>query len=155
MFPARSALRTIGMPLALGCIMTKPRPFALLCLLALLSFPLMTACEKTVVGEGEIGKDGGDPQPEDAAVAPYNACAVADDCSWGEIPHEISRREDCVCRYGCPYLPLSKATVDRRFEQHKRYCDPHKDGDGTPCGIDDCVSLGALACSAGTCVAAP
>lgn len=89
------------------------------------------------------------------ASARYDKCTVAADCAWGEIDHEIAERKDCICLYGCPWLALSHETVTRRIAQHEKYCDASKDGNGNPCGIDDCAPRGALACEAMTCAAAP
>lgn len=117
---------------------------------------LLTACTS------EEGSDaGGEPDAEvlsDAGVQvgpPYNSCAAETDCAWGEIDHEILTRKDCTCLYGCPYIPLSKETVARRKQQHAALCNPREDGNGDPCGIDDCATPGALVCNAGACEAAP
>jgi hypothetical protein len=82
-------------------------------------------------------------------------CVVDDDCVWGEIPSEILQSTDCVCLYGCVYLPQTKVTAARRLDQYKALCNPATNGKGQPCGIDDCASPGSIACVDGTCKAAP
>lgn len=108
------------------------------------------ACDdevKTSADGGSSGEDAGtSPVP-----GPYDSCEVASDCAWGEIDHEILKPSDCVCLLGCPHIPLSKSTVERRASQHQQLCDPHRDGQGDPCPIDDCAQMPPLACSAGTC----
>jgi hypothetical protein len=106
---------------------------------------LTPACKS----EDNSGADAG-PQ----VGAPYSTCAVDSDCAWGEIDHEVAGPKDCVCLYGCPYIPLSKQTVERRAAQHAQRCNPQKDGSGQPCGIDDCALPPALSCQAGVCRAA-
>jgi len=51
-----------------------------------------------------------------------------------------------MCLFGCPYIPLSKTTVDRRKAQYKSLCTPNKDGAGNPCPVDDCVPLKDITC---------
>lgn len=94
-------------------------------------------------------RDGG----SEAAVVPppYDTCSVDSDCGWGEIKREILSTKDCMCLYGCPYLPLAKSTVERRMQQHDKLCDPQRDGNGQPCGIDDCSMPPAVVCTAGKC----
>jgi len=82
-----------------------------------------------------------------------DACATAADCTWGEIDHEIITSSDCTCLYGCPYIPLSKTTVDRRQTQYQDLCTPGQDGQGNPCGIDDCALPPQIECQAGHCAA--
>jgi hypothetical protein len=90
----------------------------------------------------------------DAGVpGPYDTCSVAGDCGWGEIDHEILSPSDCICLFGCPYIPLSKVTVDRRTAQYNMFCTPGKDGQGNPCPVDDCAGPGPIACKAGHCAA--
>jgi len=101
------------------------------------------------------GEKGGDASAPPQVGAPYNGCKVDSDCAWGEIEHEILERKDCVCLYGCPYIPLSKQTVERRAGQHARLCEARQDGHGDPCGIDDCAEPPPLVCDAGVCGAAP
>lgn len=88
-------------------------------------------------------------------AGPYDACEAATDCAWGEIDHEILVPSDCVCLFGCPYIPLSKATVDRRNMQYKNLCTPGQDGQGQPCAVDDCAGPGKIVCESSHCVAAP
>jgi hypothetical protein len=102
-------------------------------------------------GETAPSEDAGKPMP--MIGAPYNECEVDSDCAWGEIKHEILRKADCVCLYGCPYIPLSKSTVTRRASQHEELCDPRRDGEGEQCGIDDCSLPPAIVCEDGVCAA--
>jgi len=67
------------------------------------------------------------------------ACESDAGCGWGEIGHEILSATDCICLYGCPYIPLNRTTINRRLEQYGKLCDPRYDGMGQGCGIDDCV----------------
>jgi hypothetical protein len=85
---------------------------------------------------------------------PYNACKVDSDCAWGEIKHEILKKSDCVCLYGCPHLPLAASTVSRRAAQHEKLCASRSDGNGDPCGVDDCAMPPQIVCEDGACVAA-
>ena len=91
----------------------------------------------------------------DRRLALPRSALTESECAWGEIDHEILTRKDCTCLYGCPYIPLSKETVERRAQQHAALCNPREDGDGKLCGVDDCATPGALACNAGACEAAP
>jgi hypothetical protein len=84
-----------------------------------------------------------------------DTCATAADCTWGEIDKEILKTQDCMCLYGCPFLPQTNATAQRRQQQYTALCNPNKDGTGQTCGIDDCALPGAIACLAGACKAAP
>jgi hypothetical protein len=111
---------------------------------------LITACKTK--NEDGASSDAGPPEPQ--AGEPYNSCQVDADCGWGEIEHEILKPEDCVCLYGCPYIPLSKETVERRAAQHKQLCKPRYDGNGELCGIDDCAEPPTAVCNAGACQAA-
>jgi len=88
-------------------------------------------------------------------VTSTDTCAVDTDCIWGEIPKEILSATDCICLYGCVYLPQTKVTAARRGDQYKALCNPLKDGKGQPCGIDDCAGPGVIACIDGACKAAP
>ncbi|HTV17158.1 MAG TPA: hypothetical protein VMG12_00765 [Polyangiaceae bacterium] len=81
-------------------------------------------------------------------------CVVDADCGFGEIDHEIYRAADCPCVYGCPYVPLSTATIARRQSQYDSTCNPQRDGEGQLCGIDDCAAPPEPACIAGKCTAA-
>lgn len=101
------------------------------------------------------GDDAGTTEPAIQVGAPYNECKVDSDCGWGEIKHEILKKSDCVCLYGCPYLPLSASTVARRASQHQTLCDPRRDGKGEACGIDDCSAPPAIVCAQGVCSASP
>jgi len=103
-----------------------------------------------------------EPEPEPAPVTrplpqapPFDACEVDADCGFGEIDHEIAGGEDCPCIYGCPYLPLTRATIERRQAQYESACDPRENGNGESCGVDDCARPPAPACVAGRCSAAP
>jgi len=58
-----------------------------------------------------------------------------------------------MCLFGCPYIPLSKTTVDRRAAQYKALCTPGKDGKGNPCPVDDCAPLKDITCTNNKCVA--
>lgn len=82
-------------------------------------------------------------------------CMVNDECSWGEIPIEILKPSDCMCLYGCPYIPQNKATLMRRNQQYRMFCNPRIDGNGHLCGIDDCIALPQAACVDGMCARAP
>ena len=79
------------------------------------------------------------------------ACQVDADCGWGEIDHEILKASDCTCLYGCPYLVLNQSTINRRQQQYDNLCDPSTDGNGQPCGIDDCIQPPLLRCVGGQC----
>jgi hypothetical protein len=87
----------------------------------------------------------------DSALPPESQCNTSEDCAWGEINHEILTAKDCVCLLGCPYLPLSKTTVDRRAAQYKALCTPNQDGNGNPCPVDDCAGPPAIACNNHVC----
>jgi hypothetical protein len=91
----------------------------------------------------------------DANVPVPDSCEVDADCGFGEIDHEVYRRADCPCLYGCPYLPLSSATIARRQRQYDMICDPRTNGAGEGCGIDDCNAPPEPACIAGRCTAVP
>jgi hypothetical protein len=82
-------------------------------------------------------------------------CETASDCGYGEIDHEIVQKSDCLCLFGCPYIPLNKATIERRKASYAKLCDPTKDSQGKPCPIDDCVPLEAVVCDDHVCRAAP
>jgi hypothetical protein len=105
---------------------------------------LMLACKSENGGSADAGLQVGPP---------YNACKVDSDCAWGEIEHEIRSRKDCVCLYGCPYIPLSKQTAQRRAARYAEFCSSREDGNGDPCGIDDCAQPGAVVCNQGACEA--
>lgn len=80
-----------------------------------------------------------------------NACQQASDCAWGEISHEILTKADCMCLFGCPYLPQNRDTVERRRAQYNALCTPGRDGQGMPCPIDDCIDMPDLSCLNGIC----
>lgn len=108
------------------------------------------ACGTSVnTGNGGNGSTGGGS----GTGAPYDACATDADCAWGEIDHEIITSSDCICLFGCPYIPLSKATVERRQMQYQTLCTPGQDGQGNPCPIDDCAGPPQIQCQAGHCAA--
>lgn len=118
---------------------------------------LLLACKSEGGGaalDAAVKIDSGESDAGVQVGPPYNACTVVSDCAWGEIEHEILSHKDCVCLYGCPYIPLSKETVERRAAQHAELCKSREDGNGDPCGIDDCAEPGALACNQGVCEAA-
>ena len=97
------------------------------------------------------GGDGGSA----GATPNTDTCVVDDDCTFGEIENEITKPSDCMCLYGCVYLPQTKMTAARRLAQHDRLCKPNVDGEGQACGIDDCAVPGAVVCMGGTCKAKP
>ncbi|MEP7052263.1 MAG: hypothetical protein ABJB12_17995, partial [Pseudomonadota bacterium] len=86
-----------------------------------------------------------------AGAPTTDSCAVAADCTWGEIPNELVKASDCRCLYGCGYLAQNTTTQERRAAQYEKLCNPQKDGRGDPCGIDDCAPPGVLSCVSGTC----
>lgn len=116
---------------------------------------LLTACGGDESDKGAKRADaGGEEETADASVqigAPYNECKVDSDCAWGEIDHEILKKSDCVCLFGCGHLPLAKETVMRRHQQHADLCSPNQAGDGKSCPIDDCAEPPKLVCDDGTC----
>lgn len=113
-------------------------PLGLATLLALTSLP--TGCS------------GSDVTPRgNGGAANTDACSVDDDCTFTEIDTEISKPTQCMCLYGCVYLPVTKLTAARRMQQHEKLCKPDVDGQGQSCGIDDCVVPGTVACVGGTC----
>jgi hypothetical protein len=129
--------------------------------LACASF-LLAACGGSVSSGGTGGSGGGTGTGGSAGSGggtgtggAYDVCATAADCAWGEIEHEILQASDCVCLYGCPYIPLSKETVDRRNMQYQALCTPGQDGNGNPCGVDDCAVPPPIQCMSGKCVAPP
>jgi hypothetical protein len=148
---------------ALGCGIMVPEAF----FMSTTRFPrrgaiaiaavVYIACGGNVVvdgnktGSGTSTGTGTGGQP--GVPGPYDTCTVSTDCAWGEIDHEILTHSDCVCLFGCPYIPLSQTTVSRRNAQYAQLCTPDKDGQGNPCPIDDCAGPGPIACKAGHCVA--
>lgn len=137
--------------IALAPIRSSAFAIVIACALACPSCKSDDAAKSDSGGGGEGGSGGGDD--EDAGSV--DRCETAADCAYGEIDHEIVKKSDCVCLYGCPYLPLNKTTVDRRKASYKALCDPRTDAKGQPCGIDDCVPLKAIACDDHVCRAAP
>jgi hypothetical protein len=93
----------------------------------------------------------GTPVPVETNPKLYTNCTTTADCELGEIDHEIRSRADCNCLYGCVYLPLNKQTVARRKQQHQSLCDPERNEQGEPCGIDDCAVPPQPTCVAGLC----
>jgi hypothetical protein len=114
-------------------------PLGFATLLALSS--LATGCS-----DSEVIATGGS-----AGAANTDTCTVDDDCTFTEIDTEISEPSQCMCLYGCVYLPVTKITAARRLQQHGKFCKSDVDGQGQSCGIDDCVVPGTVACVAGTC----
>lgn len=108
--------------------------------------------------DAEVGVPPASEKPEVSvpppSVGPYDACTVDADCGFGEISTEIDDGEDCPCLYGCPFLPLGKVTIERRQSQYEGLCDPHENGNGEACGVDDCAAPPSPACVAGKCTAA-
>lgn len=83
--------------------------------------------------------------------AAVDHCTQPSDCGWGEIDHEILAPADCICLFGCPYLPLSKETITRRQDQYEDLCDPMVDGSGNPCPIDECAMPPEPTCEGNVC----
>lgn len=106
------------------------------------------ALPSTATAVATVGAPPTTPPPVAAAE---DACVTAADCAWGEIGGEIRSSKDCQCLFGCPSLPLSKQTVERRNADHMRLCKPGFNGEGRRCPIDDCAMPGPLACVAGHC----
>jgi hypothetical protein len=111
-------------------------------------------CEEQTYG----GCDGNDNRFESLAACEQAcldlstvACESDTDCGWGEIGHDIYSASDCMCLYGCPYIPLNRTTINRRLEQHSALCDPRRDGAGQNCGIDDCVMPPTAKCTEKRC----
>ena len=114
-----------------------------------------TSTPSTGTGGGNSGGSSGQGGAAGTTVTSTDTCAVDTDCIWGEIPKEILSATDCICLYGCVYLPQTKVTASRRSDQYKALCTPGKNGNGQSCGIDDCAGPGAIACIDGACKAAP
>lgn len=105
-------------------------------------------------GSGGAGGSGGEASGGTAGAGGEPSetyCEQPSDCTWGEISHEILEPGDCVCLYGCAFLPLNKETVMRRNEQYQEHCSPSVDGQGNPCGIDDCILPPEPTCENNTC----
>jgi hypothetical protein len=132
---------------------------------ALVSRLARSALVASIAGVAGVGgvagcKNDSEPRPRplatpDAGSVDTESCRVDTDCGFGEIDHEILRRADCPCLYGCPYLPLNTASIERRQSQYDALCEPSRNGMGQGCGIDDCASPPPAACVAGKCAAAP
>ena len=117
---------------------------------------LLAACGGSVSSGGSGGSAGSAGSAGSTGTGePYDACVTAADCAWGEIDHEILQASDCPCVYGCPHIPLSKETVDRRNMQYQALCTPGMDGNGNNCGVDDCAVPPPIQCTNGKCVAPP
>src|SRR5262245_44200523 len=84
---------------------------------ALAGATLVLSCGNTVTVAG--GGGGVSTSGSTTKSGPVDACMVADDCAWGEIDREILSPADCPCLFGCPYIPLSKTTVERRKAQYQ------------------------------------
>jgi hypothetical protein len=105
--------------------------------------------------------------PEDAAAdgttsdvaAPdtraEDTCTAASDCTFGELDHDILSPSDCVCLIGCGSIPQTKATAQRRLDEHAALCDPRHDAQGNPCPVDDCILPPPLTCTNGRCTLIP
>jgi len=59
-----------------------------------------------------------------------------------------------MCLFGCPSIPMDKATLERRRQQYQAHCTPQQDGNGRQCPIDDCAAPPPIACVDGHCAAA-
>ena len=127
--------------------MSSFRTARIVALLVSLTGLTFSCAGSDATGAGGAGGAAGSPNTD--------TCSTDDDCTFGEIEHEITKPSECMCLYGCVYLPQTKMTAARRQAQHDRLCKPDFDGDGQPCGIDDCAVPGAVACVAGTCKAKP
>jgi hypothetical protein len=79
------------------------------------------------------------------------ACTAASECTWGEIDHEILAKTDCMCLFGCPYIPMNQTTFTRRQLEYKNLCDSRYDGSGQLCPIDECARPPAIACVDNAC----
>jgi hypothetical protein len=102
--------------------------------------------------DGGGGADGGGGVDSGGTTDAGQAmCMRNEDCVWGEIDHEITRREDCICLFGCPSIIQNVETRDRRAMQYEMFCDPRFDGMGEPCPVDDCMAPPPLFCREGVC----
>jgi hypothetical protein len=106
-------------------------------------------------GEGGSGASGGTGGGGSISMSGTTECETAADCGYGEIDHEIEKKSDCICLFGCPHLPLNKTTIERRGKSYQALCDPKVDGKGDRCPIDDCVQLPTPVCDNHVCRAAP
>ena len=138
-----------------------------LCVLSLLSLGIACGGKMSAPGAGTIGgaSAGGSIAAGGAAtvggsagtggtIGDYSACNQDSDCAWTEISVEILGPSDCMCLYGCPYVPVNVQTAQRRAQQYSANCDPKHDGKGVLCGIDDCMLPPVLFCLNGRCAAA-
>jgi hypothetical protein len=142
-------------------------------ILYVLGLPLLSACggttESPVVqgsggsagsggaaATGGIGVTGGATAAggTGGAAGSDSSCNIDIDCAWGEIGHEITKRADCLCLFGCPGLIQNTTTATRRQAQYAALCDPRTDGQGQPCPIDDCMMPPPLVCLNGQCAVA-
>lgn len=117
-------------------------------------YAVVAACGGTTesgTGQNQKQIDGSIDDTGTGPLASPTACSSDSDCALGEINHEIRSKADCVCLYGCPYLALSKDTIARRQSQYNALCDPNIDGNGNPCGVDDCAVPPNPLCVAGEC----
>jgi hypothetical protein len=94
-------------------------------------------------GSGTAGHAGTSPDS--------HSCSMDSDCGFGEIDHEILSKSDCPCLLGCPFIPQNQATLEHRRAQYAALCEPGRNGQGTPCPIDDCVQMPDAVCVNGTC----
>ena len=125
----------------------RPQSLAVLLVsLTGLTFATFSCAGSDVSGGGGGGAAGAAGGGSAGAAPSTDECTVDTDCTFGEIDHEITKPSECVCLYGCVYLPETKMTAARRLAQHDRLCKPDQDGDGNSCGIDDCAVPGAVAC---------
>jgi hypothetical protein len=128
-------------------------------LVSVLTVAAFGACGGSTSSTPGSGGTGGSPEAgvdagEEASVAtPDDECVGSDDCTWGEIGHDILAASDCPCLFGCPGLPQNKTVETRRMEQYRALCDPHMDGQGNLCGVDDCIVPPPLTCVGGKCTA--
>ena len=116
-------------------------------------------CRVDAIGRREVAREQERPRRRQAARV-VGVCfdGNAIPRRAGAIPERAPRllkAQDCMCLFGCVYLPQTKTTATRRQMQHTALCTPNKDGMGNPCPVDDCVQPGPIACINGTCKAAP
>jgi hypothetical protein len=115
-----------------------------------------SAAKGTAAGSGGRSTGGSSGAGASGSVAADSTtCETASDCAYGEIDHEIVRKTDCICLFGCPSLAQNERVIARRSASYAALCDPTRDGSGNPCPIDDCVVLPAPLCVDGVCKAAP
>ena len=75
-----------------------------------------------------------------------SGCVQDSDCGIGEIDHEILSKRDCMCLFGCAYLPQTTAVIARRAAQYQSLCNPGVDGSGSPCPVDECIPPPQVVC---------